>query len=256
MNLKGQKIKKNSIKESEHSIQLIRRYSEIDRLVKNILPNTYPCDFEDENKYLIGFITEIPWYKYETELEDIKTNEIRDFILRFKKDDVIEYYRNECNKKINEQILKEQTEEVLELPSIKYFFNDWNEVIKYVEEQGNPLFSMQGNLDFQDVCPETLGGLYSVEGYLDLYYCYNLTSLGDLSHVGEWLDLRHTKIISLGNLTHVGENLYLFNCKTLTSLGNLKHVGGFLDLRRTPIAEKYSEEEIRKMVKVEGDIYL
>ena len=338
MNLKGQKIKKNSIKESEHSIQLIRRYSEIDRLVKNILPNTYPCDFEDEDKYLIGFITEIPWYKYETELEDIKTNEIRDFILRFKKDDIIEYYRNECNKKINEQILKEQTEEVLELPTINFFFNDWNVVIKYVKEEGNPLFSMQGNLDLQDVCPETLGRLYSVEGDLDLYKCKNLTSLGKLSHVGGSLDLRGTNVSSLGSLQHVGEYLDLYGCKNLTSLGELTHVGGYLDLfqcrnlislgnlthvkrgldlrgtnitslgnlqhvggyldlyecknltslgnlthvgeyldlrgtkvtslgnlthvggdlylKRTPIANEYSEEEIRKMVNVEGDIEL
>ena len=157
---------------------------------------------------------------------------------------------------IIKRILKEQTEEVLELPHIKYFFDDWNEVIKYVKEQGNPLFSMQGNLDFQDVCPETLGGLYSVEGYLDLYYCYNLTSLGDLSHVGEWLDLRHTKIISLGDLSHVGRFLNLDDCENLTSLGNLKHVGGDLYLSNTPIAKKYSKEEIRKMVNVKGNIYL
>jgi hypothetical protein len=256
MNLKGRKIKKNSIKESEYSIQLIRRYSEIDRLVKNILPNTYPCDFEDEDKYLIGFITEIPWYKYETELEDIKTNEIRDIILRFKKDDVIEYYRNKCNKKINEQILKEQTEEVLELPSIKYFFDDWNEVIKFVKNEGNPLFSMQGNLDLRDVCPKTLGRLYSVEGDFDLYNCENLTSLGNLTHVGGFLELRDTKITSLGNLTHVGRWLDLYICKNLTSLGNLTHVGGHLDLRNTPISKKYSEDEIRKMVNVEGVILL
>ena len=155
---------------------------------------------------------------------------------------------------------------------------------------------MQGNLNLQDVCPETLGGLYSVEGYLDLYYCYNLTSLGDLSHVGEWLDLRHTKIISLGNLTHVGEwldlrgtnitslgrlqhvggHLDLEECENLTSLGNLthvgenlylrgtkvtslgnlQHVGGSLFLNETPIAKKYSKEEIRKMVNVKGNIYL
>jgi len=219
---------------------------------------------------------------------------------------------------IVKRILKEQTEEVLELPAIKFFFNDWNEVIKYVEEEGNPLFSMQGNLDFRNVCPETLGRLYSVEDFLGLFACENITSLGNLTHVGGYLDLRFTKVTSLGNLTHVGNNLELFGCKNLTSLGNLRdvgknlvlygcknlkslgnlthvkgdldlrgtnitslgslthvegfldlfncekltylgsltHVGGFLDLRYTPIAEKYSREEIRKMVNVEGDIYL
>ena len=33
-------------------------------------------------------------------------------------------------------------------------------------------------------------------------------------------------------------------------------VGGNIDLRNTPLSKKYSEEEIRQMVKVDGDIYL
>jgi len=39
-------------------------------------------------------------------------------------------------------------------------------------------------------------------------------------------------------------------------LGNLTSVGGSLFLRKTPISEKYTEEEIRSQVKVEGKIYL
>jgi hypothetical protein len=144
-------------------------------------------------------------------------------------------------KELIKRILKEETEEV----------------IKYVKEQGNPLFSMQGNLNLRDVCPKTLGRLYSIEGYLDLLTCKNLTSLGELTHVGGWLDLYECKsLTSLGNLTHVGDYLDLYECENLTSLGSLQHVGGFLDLKNTPIAEKYSKQEIRKMVNVEGDIYL
>ena len=179
-------------------------------------------------------------------------------------------------KELIRKILKEETENILELPHIKYFFDDWNEVIKYVKEEGNPLFSMQGNLDLRNVCPKTLGRLYSVEGYLDLYGCEILTSLGNLTHVKRGLDLRGTNITSLGNLQHVGGYLDLYECKNLTSLGNLTHVGGWLDLRHTkitslgnlqhvggdlllkntPIAKKYSKQKIRKMIKVEGDIYL
>jgi hypothetical protein len=40
------------------------------------------------------------------------------------------------------------------------------------------------------------------------------------------------------------------------SLGNLISVGGNLYLERTPISIKYSEEEIRGMINVKGDIYL
>jgi hypothetical protein len=49
------------------------------------------------------------------------------------------------------------------------------------------------------------------------------------------LDLIDTPIESLGDLQSVGMNLYLND---------------------TPISEKYSEEEIRQMVNVEGKIYL
>ncbi len=181
-------------------------------------------------------------------------------------------------KELIRKILKEETKEVLELPTINFFFNDWNEVIKYVESEGNPLFSMQGSLILRYNSLKTLGRLYSVEGYLDLFTCENLTSLGNLTHVGEWLDLYGCKnLTSLGNLTHVGEwldlygcenltslgelthvggDLYLYNCEKLTSLGELTHVGGLLDLRGTPIAEKYSQKKIRKMIKVKGNIYL
>jgi hypothetical protein len=36
----------------------------------------------------------------------------------------------------------------------------------------------------------------------------------------------------------------------------LTSVGVFLDLRKTPLSKKYTEEQIRQMVDVGGDIYL
>ena len=76
-----------------------------------------------------------------------------------------------------------------------------------------------------------------------------------LYSIGGNLYLRNTPIESLGNLTSVGSNLSLYNTP-IESLGNLTSVGGYLNLENTPISEKYSEKEIRKMVKVGGDIYL
>ena len=69
------------------------------------------------------------------------------------------------------------------------------------------------------------------------------------------LDLEGMKIESLGNLTSVGGSLYLRSCENLTSLGNLTSVGGSLSLEYTPISKKYSEEQIRQMVEVGGDIF-
>jgi hypothetical protein len=56
-----------------------------------------------------------------------------------------------------------------------------------------------------------------------------------LYSIGGDLDLRHTPIESLGNLTSVGGSLYLED---------------------TPMSNKHSEQEIKQMVNIEGDIYL
>ena len=76
-----------------------------------------------------------------------------------------------------------------------------------------------------------------------------------LYSVGGNLDLYETNIKSLGNLTSIGGYLYLRGTK-IESLGNLTSVGGYLDLSETPLSKKYTIEEIKRMVKVGGDIYL
>jgi len=63
-----------------------------------------------------------------------------------------------------------------------------------------------------------------------------------------------TPIKSLGNLTSVGGDLDLRNT-SIESIGNLTHVGNILILRRSPLSKKYTEEQIRQMVDVGGNIY-
>ena len=70
-----------------------------------------------------------------------------------------------------------------------------------------------------------------------------------------FLDLEGIPIESLGNLENVGGNLNLYR-SPIKSLGNLKSVGGYLDLRYTPMSRKYSENEIRDMINVGGNVYL
>jgi hypothetical protein len=82
-----------------------------------------------------------------------------------------------------------------------------------------------------------------------------ITTLPNGLTVGGNLDLEDTPITSLPNGLKVGGYLDLDNTKISTLPNDLK-VGGDLDLRNTPISEKYSEEEIKKMVPgVKGDIY-
>ena len=68
------------------------------------------------------------------------------------------------------------------------------------------------------------------------------------------LDLEGTPIESLGNLISVEGKLDL-RLTPIKSLGNLQSVGGSLDLEGTPLSRKYTEEEIRQMVDVVGNIY-
>ena len=136
------------------------------------------------------------------------------------------------------------------------FDDDLNLYNSYITSLGN-LQSVNGYLNLFG-CDQltSLENLQSVNGYLDLYGCENLTSLGNLKSVNGYLDLyRCENLTSLGNLQSVNGYLNLFGCDQLTSLGNLQSVGGHLHITRTPISKKYSEEEIRQMVDVKGEIY-
>jgi len=116
---------------------------------------------------------------------------------------------------IRRVLREEQEEQILKIPSLKFFNNDWNILQKFLESQGYPRYSIGGNLSLSEAKIETLGNLVRVEGNLDLY----------------------------GN-------------ESLQSLGNLEYVGGWLDLSHTPLSEKYTEDDIRKMVEVVGNVYL
>jgi hypothetical protein len=104
--------------------------------------------------------------------------------------------------------IMEEEQEVLNIPSLKYFNNDWNSLQEYLESEGNPPYSIGGNLNLVGLEVESLGNLVSVEH--DLYaYDTPLKSLGNLTSVGGLMDLSNTQIESLGNLSFVGGSLVL-----------------------------------------------
>jgi hypothetical protein len=177
-------------------------------------------------------------------------------------------------KHIIRKILKEQ-DEVINVPDLDFFDDDWEELLRFTKGRK---FRFRGDLDLNKIRPKTLGNLVSVDGNLILYdcenltslgslervdgdlylgYCQNLTSLGNLEYVG--IDFYLPKcydLTSLGSLEHVGGDFYSPKCYNLSSLGSLKYVGGNLNLSDTPIADMYSEEEIRGMVEVRGKIHI
>ena len=147
-----------------------------------------------------------------------------------------------------------QEENILELPSLLFFNNDWNLLQTYLERKGNPKYSIEGDLDLSDTKIQYLGNLTSVGGDLFLINS-KIKSIGNLTSVGGGLDLSNTKIKSIGNLNSVGGDLILIY-STIESFGNLISVGGYLGLNETPLSNMYTEEEIRNMVEVTGKIYM
>jgi hypothetical protein len=155
-------------------------------------------------------------------------------------------------KQLLRKILKEQ-DEIINVPDLDFFDGDWEQLLEFTRGRK---FRVRGDLDLSKIRPKTLGNLVSVDGNLILFGCKNLTSLGSLERVGGSLDLFNCEnLTSLGNLKYVGRGLASKNCYNLKSLGNLKYVGNNLYINRTPIVKMYSEEEIRQMVEVKGDIY-
>ena len=113
----------------------------------------------------------------------------------------------------------------------------------------------KGNLILSSTPITSLPDNLQVGGDLGLYGT-PITSLPNNLKVGGNLFLENIKLTSLPDNLQVGESLWLRNTPITSLPGNLK-VGGSLDLRNTPLSEKYSEEEIRKMVPgVKGNIYL
>ena len=149
--------------------------------------------------------------------------------------------------------LIKEDREILEIPSLEIFNDDWELLQRFLERRGNPFYSIGGdlNLSFSEI--ESLGNLVSVGEHL---YLNNtaIESLGNLKSVGGFLTLRNTPIKSLGNLVSVGGFLDIKRT-SIESLGNLESVGGGLFLYGTPISKTMSKNEIRAIVNVDGNIY-
>ena len=170
----------------------------------------------------------------------------------------------------------EEEQKVLRIPSFRFFGNDekyaWNKMQEFLKSKGNPPYSITGDVKFVDQNPNSLGKLVSVEGNLVLQDSIiedlgdlrrvegdlilwdawvKSGSLGDLEFVGGKCDLFQCDIKNLGKLNYVGGDLSIAYTR-IESLGDLKYIGGNLDIFGSEL--QYSEEEIRNMVEIKGDI--
>ena len=169
------------------------------------------------------------------------------------------------------KILREETEEVLVIPSLSFFPDGVEGLKNFIEKKNIKRWSLDDDLDLRYYEGDLtwFEGLVSVSGYLDLRGI-EIESLPKLQSVGGYLDLRETQIKDLPKLQSVGGYLDLEQIQ-IKSLPNLQSVGGYLDLYGTQIkdlenlqsighkfalneylSEKYTNEEIRSMMSV-GD---
>ena len=156
-------------------------------------------------------------------------------------------------KDLIKKILREETEEVLVIPSLSFFPDGIEGLKNFIEKKNITRWSLDDNLYLSQYEGDLtwLEGLVSISGYLDLEG-KKIKSLDNLQSVGGYLDIRNTQIKSLDNLQSVGMFLLLGGTQ-IKSFGNLQSVGGNLFLNEY-FSEKYTDEEIRSMINVDGDI--
>jgi len=137
-------------------------------------------------------------------------------------------------KDLIKKILKEETEEVLVIPSLSIFPDGIEGLKNFIQKKNITRWSLNDSLSLFQYEGDLawLEGLVSVSGYLILEGT-KIKSLDNLQSVGLYLNLAGTKIKSFGNLQYVGGNLYLNEYLT----------------------EKYTDEEIRTMISVGDEIY-
>jgi hypothetical protein len=117
--------------------------------------------------------------------------------------------------------------------------------------------NVKGSLDLSESKITSLPDGLKVGVDINLNNCYSLTSLPDGLTVGGSLNLVGCdSLTSLPDGLTVGGFLDLYLCTSLESLPDGLTVGMDLYLGGTPIADNYTEEEIKKMYDIKGKIYL
>ena len=79
------------------STRLRRRTHLLDRVIENLLPNMYPCDYNSSDHFVGGVLDEIIWFLVDVEeLKGIERMDIENYILDYKYDELTEYFNERC----------------------------------------------------------------------------------------------------------------------------------------------------------------
>ena len=97
MNLQEQLFRIQSIMgviSEDFSISLRRRIDIIKKLLDVLLENSYPCDFENINHFIEGILYDLDVFLLTFDVEGLSSDEIKDFIMKYLKDKIEQYYIN------------------------------------------------------------------------------------------------------------------------------------------------------------------
>jgi hypothetical protein len=78
----------------DFSISLRRRIHIIKKLLDVLLENSYPCDFENINHFIEGILYDIDVFLLTFDVEGLSSDEVKDFIMEYLKDNIEQYYIN------------------------------------------------------------------------------------------------------------------------------------------------------------------
>jgi len=131
------------------STQLRRRTHLVDKVINNLLPNMYPCDYNSSDHFVEGVLDEIRWFLVDMEeLQGIERMDIENYILDNKYDELTEYFNERCivlkNDNLQETIKKVLREET-EVPSFvrrRVTSIDWQ--IKFAITEVNRQYNVCG----------------------------------------------------------------------------------------------------------------
>ena len=85
-------------------IDFRRRVHFLDNLIDVLLPQMFPCDFDDEGDFIRGVMDEIFWLVRNEEygLDMVDVGDISDYIFSIKKDELIQYHKEQCEDSEND----------------------------------------------------------------------------------------------------------------------------------------------------------
>ena len=141
--------------------QLRRRTHLLDRVIDNLLPNMYPCDYNSSDHFVEGVIDEIRWFLLDVEeLQGIERADIVYYIIDYKYDELTEYFNERCivlqNDNLQESIRRILREEILKEAQylgscVEVGDEDSNNFINRIFSDATEMAYYVGNPDEEDL---------------------------------------------------------------------------------------------------------